>query len=147
MGLLDHCSTWRRSREWAGRTVSRHQGTPKSMHASGTSGPVASRDDGAIFLTASKTYQESLRLGVLLTLEGFSSERRTSSYPNTGFGGTGQTERVCVCRKRFPETDSKKGLTFWNISNFRNFLDTQEKGFTRTKNHPKQTESECRAQT
>ena len=67
--------------------ISRHQGTPKSMHASGTSGLVASRDDGAIFLTASKTYQESLRRAVLLTLEGSSSERRTCSYSNTDSEG------------------------------------------------------------
>ena len=58
--------------------ISRHQETPKSMHASGASGPVASRDDGAIFLTAAKTYQESVRRGFLLTLwGGSSSERRT----------------------------------------------------------------------
>ena len=37
-------------------------------HSSGTSGPIASRDDGAIFLTAAKTYQESVRRGFLLTL-------------------------------------------------------------------------------
>ena len=31
----------------------------------GTSGPIVSRDDGAISLTAAKTYQESVRRGFL----------------------------------------------------------------------------------
>ena len=59
------------------------------MHASGTSGPFASRDDGAIFLTASKTYQESLRRGVLLrTQDIILSQHRVRR--------DGQTERVCA---------------------------------------------------
>ena len=49
--------------------IGRHQKTPKSMHASGTSGPVASRDDGAVFLTAVKTNKGSVRQGFLLTLK------------------------------------------------------------------------------
>ena len=38
-------------------------------HSSGISGPVASRDDGAIFLTAAKTQQRIRARGFLLTLE------------------------------------------------------------------------------
>ena len=46
-------------------------------HSSGTSGPIASRDDGAIFLTAAKTNKGSVRRRFLITLGCSSSERRT----------------------------------------------------------------------
>ena len=39
--------------------------------SSGTSGPIASSDDGAIFLAAAKTYKGSVRRGFLLTLGRF----------------------------------------------------------------------------
>ena len=70
--------------------IGRHQKTPKSIHASGTSGRrhhvvteprlafrhktsglSASRDDGAVFLTAANTNKRSVRRGFLLTLRGF----------------------------------------------------------------------------
>ena len=85
--------------------IGRHQKTPKNMHASGTSaprgdggedghssgtsGPIASRDDGAIFLTAAKTQQRFCAPGVLLsTQDMISSQHRVWR--------DGQTERVCA---------------------------------------------------
>ena len=49
----------------------RHDDGAEKGLSSGTSGPNASRDDGAIFLTATKTNKGSVRRGFLLTLGGF----------------------------------------------------------------------------
>ena len=57
--------------------------------SSGTSGPVASRDDGAIFLTAAKTNKGSVRRGFLLRTQDmilFQDLVRRD----------GQTEKVCA---------------------------------------------------
>ena len=51
--LPDHCATWRRN---------------KKKQSLGTSGPIASRDDGVIFLTPAKPNEGSVRRGFLLTL-------------------------------------------------------------------------------
>ena len=79
--------------------TSRHQETSKSMHApgtsaprcdggedglpSGTSGPIASRDDGAVFLTATKTNKGSVRRGLRVPPQSAGHEL----VPTQGFGG------------------------------------------------------------
>ena len=83
-------------------------------HSSGTSGPVASRDDGAIFLTATKTNKGSVRLGgFLLTLLGFLFSQRRRFFhhaltPQKKLGSNarclydfqGCSERCCTTRSR-----------------------------------------------
>ena len=62
---------------WNFWTIAPRGDGAESGLSSGTSGPIASRDDGAIFLTAAKTNKRSVRRGFFLTLEGSSSERTT----------------------------------------------------------------------
>ena len=76
--------------------TSRHQETPKSVHASGTSGPIASRDDGAVFLTAAKNNQESVRRGFLLTLGWFLLKTQDVILFQHRVQRDEQTERVCA---------------------------------------------------
>ena len=76
--------------------------------SSGTFGLVASRDDGAIFLTAPKTNKGSVRRGFLLTLFVPPQIAGHDLIPTPGLEE--RTDGKSVCRKRFPDTDSKKGL-------------------------------------
>ena len=64
--------------------------------SSGTSGPVASRDDGPIFFTAAKTYQESVRRGFLLTLGGFLLGTQDVLLSQHRVRRNEQTARVCA---------------------------------------------------
>ena len=98
-GLLDHCPTWRRSRKWA--------------FSSGTSGPIASRDDGAIFLTAAKTNEGSDAWYDLIPTP--DSEERTDGksvrrerFPDTAWCNTINSDRkednnqFCLIEVRVP---------------------------------------------
>ena len=88
---------------------------PKSMHASGTSGPIAprgdgaenalssgtsgpiaSRDDGAIFLTAAKYYPESVRQGFSPLLGEFLLRTQDTILSQHLVRRNEQTERVCA---------------------------------------------------
>ena len=66
------------------------------MQASGTSGPVASRDDGAIFLTAAKTNKGSVRRGFLLTLGWFLLGTQDMILFQHRIRRNEQTVRVCT---------------------------------------------------
>ena len=73
------------------------QETPKSTHASGTSGPLtAPRGDGAIFLTAAKTNKRSVRRGFLLTLGWFLLRTQDMILFQNRVRRDEQTERVCA---------------------------------------------------
>ena len=52
--------------------------------SSGTSGPIASGDDRAFFLTAAKTKKGSVRQGFLLTLGGPPQNARHDLIPTPG---------------------------------------------------------------
>ena len=79
----------------------------ESGHSLGTSGPVASHDDGAIFLTAAKNQQRIRATGVpphlgrvlLITQDMILFQ---------GFGGMNR-RKECGCRTRFLDTDSSRG--------------------------------------
>ena len=64
--------------------------------SSGTSGPIASRDDGAIFLTAVKTNEGSVRRGFLLTLSWFLLGTQDMIFFQHWVRMVEQTERVCA---------------------------------------------------
>ena len=62
--------------------------------SSGTSGPIASRDDGAV-LIAAKTYQDSVRQGFLLTLRVLLRTQDMILFQHR-VRRNEQTERVCA---------------------------------------------------
>ena len=76
--LLDHCPTWRRSRE---RAFVR------------TSGPIASRDEGAFFLTATKTYKGSVRRGLRVPPQNAGHDL----IPTPDFGGMNRRKECVPC--------------------------------------------------
>ena len=103
--------------------IGRHQKTPKSIHASGTSGRrhhvvteprlafrhktsglSASRDDGAVFLTAANTNKRSVRRGFLLTLRGFLLRTLDVILFQHRVRRDGQTVGKSACRERSPDT-------------------------------------------
>ena len=65
--------------------------------SSGTSGPIASREYGVVFLTAAKTYKGSVRQGVLPHhLVGFLLRTQDMILFQHRVRRDGQTERVCA---------------------------------------------------
>ena len=121
-------------------------------HSSGISGPIASRDDGAIFLTAAKTNKGSVRPGFLLgTQDMILFQHRVRR--------DGQTVRVCAVfaslipirrathtirppRHGHTRTDARRRpppfyvgilerLSFLSYSNFETFETFKNKGTTK----------------
>ena len=106
--------------------TSRHQETPKSVHASGTSGPrgdgaenghssgtsgpIASRDDGAVFLTAAKNQQRIRARGVPPHLGKVLLRTQDMILSQHWVRRDEQTESVC--RIRFLDTDSSRQTQF-----------------------------------
>ena len=80
--------------------------------SSGASGPVAPRDDGAIFLTAVKNQPRICAPRFFLTLGSSSSETQDMILLQHGVWRDEQTVRVCA-EKRFLDTDSIERLTFF----------------------------------
>ena len=73
------------------------------MHASGTSGLIAARGDGAIFLTAAKTNEGSVRQGFLLTLRVLLRTQDMILFQHLV-----RRDEKSVCRVRFLDTDSSR---------------------------------------
>ena len=77
------------------------------MHASGTSGPIAPRDDGAFFLTAAKTNKGSVRQCMILFQHRIRRNEQTVSV------GAENVSMTPIRRKAY----------FFSFSTFKNFLD------------------------
>ena len=115
------------------------------MHASGTSGssrhvateartgvrrelsgPVAPRDDAAVFLTAAKTNKGSVRQGFLLTLGRFLLRRQDMNLSQHWIQRNEQTIKMCtVCDSLIP---IQRKAYFFSVSQmFKNFTLLEER--------------------
>ena len=117
----------------------RYQETPKSMYSSGTSGPIASRDDGAIFLTAVKTNEGSVHRGSSLRWEVPPQNARHDLIPTPG--SDGWTDGKSVCRKRFLDTDSSRDKHDSSARTWSHRTDAATRPRPRT--HARPLSSEC----